>query len=49
MGVRQFHACYSIVDDTLSALKGTDIRRWAACNKVELCFTPTTPTRALDK
>lgn len=27
--------------DNLSAHKGTDIRRWANKNKVELCFTPT--------
>ncbi len=27
--------------DNLSAHKGTDIRRWAKKNKVELCFTPT--------
>ncbi|MFI1169620.1 IS630 family transposase [Streptomyces sp. NPDC020801] len=77
-GVRYFHGCYSVGDDTLwgincrrkgaantltalksiraarpdgapiyvildnlSAHKGTDIRRWAKKNKVELCFTPT--------
>lgn len=77
-GVRYFHGCYSIGDDTLwgvnrrkkgaantlaalksirtarpdgapiyvildnlSAHKGSDIRRWAKKNKVELCFTPT--------
>ena len=77
-GVRQFHGCYSIGDDTLwgvvrnrksaanvlaalksiraarpdgdwvyvildnlSAHKGTQIRDWAATNRVELCFTPT--------
>ncbi|TDD77899.1 IS630 family transposase [Actinomadura darangshiensis] len=77
-GVRYFHGCYSLGDDTLwgvnrrkkgatntlaalksiraarsdgapiyvildnlSARKGTDIRRWANKNKVELCFTPT--------
>ncbi len=77
-GVRYFHGCYSVGDDTLwgvnrrrkgtdhslavlksiraarpdgaptyvildnlSAHKGSKIRRWAARNKVELCFTPT--------
>jgi transposase len=77
-GVRQFHGCYCVGDDTmwgvvrqqksavntlaalksiraarpdgapiyvildnLSAHKGVAIRRWAARNKVELCFTPT--------
>ncbi|MYT71829.1 MULTISPECIES: IS630 family transposase [unclassified Streptomyces] len=77
-GVRYFHGCYSVGDDTLwgtnrcrkgadhslaalksiraarpdgapiyvildnlSAHKGSKIRRWAAKNKVELCFTPT--------
>ncbi|MFI6121980.1 IS630 family transposase [Streptomyces sp. NPDC051064] len=30
-----------VVMDNLSAHKGTDIRRWAKKNKVELCFTPT--------
>jgi transposase len=77
-GVRQFHGCYSVGDDTmwgvvrhkksaantlaalrsiraarpdgapvyvildnLSAHKGAAIRRWAARNRVELCFTPT--------
>ncbi|RXS72706.1 IS630 family transposase, partial [Streptomyces sp. TM32] len=77
-GVRYFHGCYSVGDDTLwgvnrrrkgaghslaalksiraarpdgapiyvvldnlSAHKGAKIRRWAAKNKVELCFTPT--------
>lgn len=27
--------------DNLSAHKGTAIARWAAANRVELCFTPT--------
>jgi transposase len=77
-GVRQFHGCYSLGDDTLwgvvrkqksaantlaalrsirsqrrdgdtiyvildnlSAHKGSAIRRWAANNAVELCYTPT--------
>ncbi|MGH3748733.1 MAG: IS630 family transposase [Micromonosporaceae bacterium] len=77
-GVRQFHGCYSVGQDTLwgavrqrksaantlaalktiraarpdgapiyivldnlSAHRGVQIRRWAARNKVELCFTPT--------
>ncbi|MEU5537649.1 IS630 family transposase [Streptomyces sp. NPDC020362] len=77
-GVRCFHGCYSVGDDTLwgvnrrrkgtdhslaalkrlraarpdgapiyvilgnlCAHKGSKIRRWAARNKVELCFTPT--------
>ena len=77
-GVRQFHGCYSVGEDTmwgvvrrqksavntlaalrsirtarpdgapiyvildnLSAHKGVQIRRWAAGNRVELCFTPT--------
>ena len=77
-GVRQFHGCYSLGDDTiwgvarnnksaantlaalrsirarrpdgaeiyiildnLSAHKGPTIRRWAANNNVELCYTPT--------
>jgi hypothetical protein len=77
-GVRQFHGCYSVGDDTmfgviraqksanntlaalksirakrpdgapiyvildnLSAHKGSTIRRCAARNRVELCFTPT--------
>ncbi|MCX5205916.1 IS630 family transposase [Streptomyces sp. NBC_00237] len=77
-GVRYFHGCYSVGDDTLwgvnhlrkgadhslsalksiraarpdgapiyvildnlSAHKGSKIRRWAARNKAELCFTPT--------
>ncbi|MEV6740086.1 IS630 family transposase [Streptomyces sp. NPDC051104] len=30
-----------VILDNLSAHKGTDIRRWAKKNKVELCFTPT--------
>ncbi len=30
-----------IILDNLSAHTGTDIRRWAKKNKVELCFTPT--------
>jgi DDE superfamily endonuclease len=30
-----------VILDNLSARKGTDIRRWARKNKVELCFTPT--------
>jgi hypothetical protein len=30
-----------LILDNLSAHKGTDIRRWAKRNKVELCFTPT--------
>ncbi|WP_342364936.1 IS630 family transposase [Streptomyces sviceus] len=30
-----------VIMDNLSAHKGTDIRRWAKKNKVELCFTPT--------
>ncbi|MFD1082699.1 IS630 family transposase [Micromonospora andamanensis] len=30
-----------IILDNLSAHKGLKIRRWAAWNKVELCFTPT--------
>ncbi|GGU88971.1 hypothetical protein GCM10010211_64260 [Streptomyces albospinus] len=30
-----------VILDNLSAHKGIEIRRWAARNKVELCFTPT--------
>ncbi len=30
-----------VIMDNLSAHKGTNIRRWATRNKVELCFTPT--------
>jgi transposase InsO family protein len=30
-----------VILDNLSAHKGSDIRRWAKKNKVELCFTPT--------
>lgn len=30
-----------VILDNLSAHKGSKIRRWAARNKVELCFTPT--------
>ncbi|MGW2184156.1 IS630 family transposase [Streptomyces sp. NPDC001732] len=30
-----------VILDNLSAHKGTDIRRWAKKNKLELCFTPT--------
>jgi hypothetical protein len=29
------------ITHNLSGHKGTDIRRWAKKNKVELCFTPT--------
>lgn len=31
--------------DNLSAHEGSDIRRWATKNKVELCFTPTYASR----
>src|SRR4051812_22240352 len=30
-----------VILDNLSAHKGTDLRRWAKKNKIELCFTPT--------
>lgn len=39
--VRADGAPIYVILDNLSAHKGTDIRRWAKMNKVELCFTPT--------
>ncbi|MEU0297914.1 helix-turn-helix domain-containing protein [Streptomyces sp. NPDC006175] len=40
-GVTYFHGCYAVGDDSLSAHKNARYLRWAARNKVELCFTPT--------
>ncbi|MFF3501175.1 transposase [Streptomyces sp. NPDC003247] len=35
-----------VILDNQAANKGTDIRRWAKKNEVELCFTPTYASRA---
>lgn len=40
-GPRPDGAPIHVAPDNLSAHKGTEIRRWARKNKVELCFTPT--------